>query len=132
VTGGSAALANQGVLVVNRYFASVSTSSGEPELYCEGNGNAGAAQPLVEGVERVRIKYWLAGVPDAMDATAVSPDQWPQIVAVDLCVLVRGAPQGTRSRYVDCEGASTLGTDLRPRQAFFRRVALRNYAEASL
>ena len=45
-------------------------------------------------------------------------------------MLVRGAPQGQRSRYVNCDGVSTLGADLRPRQAFSRRVALRNYAEA--
>lgn len=132
VTADTAALADQGALVVNRYFASVSTSSGEPELYCEGNGNGASAQPLVEGVERVRIKYWLAGALDATDASAVLADQWPQIVGVDLCVLVRGAPQGQRSRYVDCDGVSTLGADLRPRQAFSRRVALRNHAEASL
>jgi type IV pilus assembly protein PilW len=80
----------------------------------------------------VRIKYLLAGIPDAMDASAVSADQWQQIVAVDLCVLVRGAPQGQRSRYVDCDGVSTLGADLRPRQAFSRRVALRNSAQVSL
>jgi type IV pilus assembly protein PilW len=132
VTANAAVLADQGVLVVNRYFASVSGSTGEPELYCEGNGNAGSAQPLVEGVERVRIKYWLAGAPDAVDASAVPADQWTEIVAVDLCVLVRGTPQGQRSRYVDCDGVSALGADLRPRQAFSRRVALRNRAEVSL
>jgi type IV pilus assembly protein PilW len=132
VAGSIATLGGEGVLVVNRYFANVSTSSGEPELYCEGNGNAGSAQPLVEGVERVRIKYWRAGAPDAMDASAVQADQWPAIVAVDLCVLVRGAPEGRRSRYVDCDGVSTLGADLRPRQAFSWRVALRNQAEISL
>ncbi|CAB3781167.1 hypothetical protein LMG28614_01177 [Paraburkholderia ultramafica] len=132
VTGNTAALADQGVLVVNRYFASVSGSTGEPELYCEGNGNAGSAQPLVEGVERVRIKYWLAGALVAIDASAVLADQWTEIVAVDLCVLVRGAPQAQRSRYVDCDGVSALGADLRPRQAFSRRVALRNHAEVSL
>jgi type IV pilus assembly protein PilW len=131
VTGSTAMLAGQGVLVVNRYFASVSTSSGEPELYCEGNGNPGSAQPLVEGVERVRIRYWLASVPDAIVASVIRADQWPSIVAVDLCVLVRGAPQGQRSRYVDCDGVSMLGADSRPRQAFSRRVALRDQAEAS-
>lgn len=131
VTGNTAVLAGQGVLVVNRYFASISGSTGEPELYCEGNGNAGSAQPLVEGVELVRIKYWLAGALAAIDASAVPADQWTEIVAVDLCVIVRGAPQGQRSRYVNCDGVSTLGADLRPRQAFSRRVALRNHAEVS-
>lgn len=133
VTGGSAALGDQGVLVVNRYFARVSGSTGEPELYCEGNGKTGAAQPLVEGVERVRIKYWVAGGQAAIDAWAMMADQWAKIVAVDLCVLVRGAPQGQhRARYVDCDGVSVLAADSRPHQAFSRRVAIRNRVEDSL
>jgi type IV pilus assembly protein PilW len=132
VTGNSIAPDDQGVLVVNRYFASVSTSTGEPELYCEGNGKTGSAQPLVEGVERVRIRYWLADGLSALDASTVVADQWAAVVAVDLCVLVRGAPQGQRSSYVDCDGVNVSGTDLRPRQAFSRRVALRNRAENSL
>lgn len=132
VTGNSALFGGQGVLVVNRYFASISGSTGEPELYCEGSGKVGSAQPLVEGVERIRIRYWLANASNAVDASAVAVDQWAKIVAVDLCVLVRGVPQGQRSRYVDCDGVSILGTDLRPRQAFSRRVALRNQREALL
>jgi type IV pilus assembly protein PilW len=131
VTNTSAALGGQGVLVVNRYFARVSGSTGEPEPYCEGNGKAGSAQPLVEGVERVRLKYWLAGGLTAIDAAAVTAGQWAKIVAVDLCVLVRGAPQGRRVRYVDCDGVSALGADMRARQAFWRRVAIRNHAEDS-
>ncbi|NML30748.1 PilW family protein [Paraburkholderia antibiotica] len=125
VKTGDAALGDQGVPVVNRYFANISGSTGEPELYCEGNGNSGSAQPLVEGVERVRLRYWLEGASEAVSAAAVPADQWAKVVAVDLCVIVRGVPQGQRSRYVDCDGVSTLGTDLRSRQAFSRRVALR-------
>ncbi|WP_410834004.1 PilW family protein [Paraburkholderia sp. SIMBA_030] len=132
VISNSAALGGQGVSIVNRYFARVSGSTGEPELYCEGNGKAGSAQPLVEGVERVRLRYWPAGGLSAIDASAVSADQWAKVVAVDLCVLVRGAPQGRRLRYVDCDGASVVGADTRARQAFWRRVAIRNQAEDSL
>lgn len=128
VTGNSAVFGDHGVLVVNRYFASVSGSTGEPELYCEGSGKLGSAQPLVEGVERIRVKYWLADGLNAMDASAIATDQWTKIVAVDLCVLVRGEPQGQPSRYVDCDGVTVPGPDLRPRQAFSRRVALRNHA----
>ncbi|MGP8439456.1 PilW family protein [Paraburkholderia fungorum] len=131
VANNDAALGGQGVLVVNRYFARVSGSTGEPELYCEGNGKAGSAQPLVEGVERVRFKYWLRGGLAAVDASIVTASQWAEIVAVDLCVLVRGAPQGRRVRYVDCDGVSTLGTDMRARQAFWRRAAVRNHPEDS-
>jgi type IV pilus assembly protein PilW len=126
-----AALGDEGAPVVNRYFANLSGSTGEPELYCVGSGNAGSAQPLVEGVERVRLRYWLDGAADAVDASAVPADRWTNVVAVDVCVLVRGAPQGQRSKYIDCDGVTTLGTDLRPRQAFSRRVALRNREEAS-
>lgn len=131
VTGTNATLGDKGVAVVNRYFARVSASTGEPELYCEGNGKAGSAQPLVEGVERVRIRYWLGGALGAIDASAVTADQWARIVAVDLCVLVRGVPQGQRSHYVDCDGVSVEPADSRPRQAFSRRVAIRNQAQDS-
>ncbi|MCC8391883.1 PilW family protein [Paraburkholderia sp. MMS20-SJTR3] len=133
VKSADAALGDQGAPVVNRYFATLSGSTGEPELYCEGNGNPGAAQPLVDGIERVRLRYWLEGIPDALNASAVSAEQWTQVVAVDLCVLVRGAAQRQRSRYTDCDGVSTLSADLRTRQAFARRVAVRgNRAEVSL
>jgi type IV pilus assembly protein PilW len=131
VTNNDAAFGGQGVLVVNRYFARVSGSTGEPELYCEGNGKAGSAQPLVEGVERVRLKYWLAGGLSAIDASAIAADQWARVVAVDLCVLVRGVPQGRSTRYADCDGVSAVGVDMRTRQAFWRRVAIRNHAEDS-
>jgi type IV pilus assembly protein PilW len=73
----------------------------------------------------------LAGAQEPIAASALSADQWAAVVAVDLCVLARGAPQGQRSRYIDCDGVSVLGVDLRPRQAFSRRVALRNQTELS-
>jgi type IV pilus assembly protein PilW len=130
VSTANAALPAQSALVVNRFFARVSGSTGEPELYCEGSGKANSAQPVVQGIERVRIKYWLAGGASAIDASFVTGDQWSRVVAVDLCVLARGTPQGRRSPYVDCDGASALGSDTRPRQAYWRRVAIRNQSEA--
>lgn len=129
VTAGNAALGDRGVPVVNRYFARVSTSTGEPELYCEGNGKTGSAQPLVEGIERVRLRYWLPDRVDAVEASAVTTDQWSSIVAVDLCVLVRGTPRVQHGQYVDCDGVSALIADGRARQAFWRRVAIRNSVE---
>lgn len=126
VSAGNAAFGAGRVLIVNRFYAKQSGSTSEFELYCDGNGKSGTGQPLVEGVERLRVKYWLAGAQTALDASAIAAAQWTNVVAVDLCVLVRGAPQVRRSRYVDCDGASVTGTDLRARQAFWRRVALRN------
>ncbi len=121
-----AVVAAQGVPVANRYFAKTSGSTGEPELYCEGSGKSGSSQPLVEGIERLRFRYWPAGAAAALDASAVAPGQWNSIVAVDLCVLVRGARDAQPSRYVDCDGVSSIGADKRARQAFWRRVAIRN------
>ncbi len=112
--------------VLNRFHAKTSTSTGEPELYCEGNGKTGTAQPLVEGVERLRVRYWVAGAAQAADAAALTRERWDSVVAVDLCVLVRGASLGRRARYVDCDGASLTASDGRARQAFWRHVALRN------
>ncbi|MBN3753813.1 type IV pillus assembly protein [Paraburkholderia sp. Tr-20389] len=115
-----------GAPVVNRFYAKTSSSTGEPELYCEGTGKANSSQPLVEGVERVRLRYWLAGASSAADAAALAPAQWANVVAVDLCVLVRGTPQNARTGYVDCDGVSAVGSDMRVRRAFWRRVAIRN------
>ncbi|HXZ09882.1 MAG TPA: PilW family protein, partial [Paraburkholderia sp.] len=120
---------NSGVLVSNRFYASVSSSTSETELYCEGNGRAGYGQPLVQGVEKLTVRYWLAGAAQAVDASSIKTDQWSRIVAVELCVLVRGSPLGQRMRYVDCDGVSSLGTDTRARQVFWRRVAVRNNEE---
>ena len=118
-----------GVVLVNRFYAKPSTSTGEPELYCEGSGNTSSSQPLVEGVERIRLRYWLANSTSALEASAIAPAQWKRVVAVDLCVLVRGAPAARPRVYVDCDGVSAQGADTRARQAFWRHVALRNAGE---
>ena len=115
-----------GATVVNRFYAKPGASTGEPELYCEGAGNEGTAQPLVEGVERLRLRYWIDGAAQAVDASALTSDQWAMVAAVDLCVLVRGAALGRRVRYVDCDGVSSAADDGRARRAFWRHVAIRN------
>jgi type IV pilus assembly protein PilW len=118
-----------GVPVVNRFYAKASGSTGEPELYCEGSGKVGFSQPLVEGIERLRFRYWLAGALAPLEAAALTPAQWSSVVAVDLCVLVRGMRDTQPGRYVDCEGVSSIGADRRARQVFWRRVAIRNVAD---
>lgn len=131
VEGSVASEGASGVLISNRFYANKSGSTGETELYCEGNGRPGYGQPLVEGVEQLRIRYWPAGALQPLDASAITSNQWSKIVAVDLCVLVQGAPRGRRMRYVDCDGVASVGTDTRSRQAFWRRVAVRNNEEVS-
>ncbi len=117
-----------GEQITNRYYARASSSTVEPELYCEGSGKPGTGQPLVEGIERLRFGYWLKGASFAVDAAAIAQDRWPLVVAVDVCVLVRGVTQSatSRLRYTDCDGASAVSADGRMRQVFRRRIALRN------
>ncbi|WP_158936058.1 PilW family protein [Burkholderia sp. S171] len=119
-----------GEWIVNRYYAKASSSTVEPELYCEGSGKPGTGQPLVEGIERIKFGYWLKDASFSVDASAISQDRWPLVVAVDVCVLVRGdSPSAAaRPRYADCDGASVVCADGRIRQVFRRRVALRNVA----
>ncbi|KQR85408.1 N-terminal cleavage protein [Burkholderia sp. Leaf177] len=120
-----------GARITNRYYAKASSSTVEPELYCEGSGKTGTGQPMVEGIERLRIGYWLQDAPVSVDAAAISKDRWPFVTAVDVCVLVRGdTPNAAaRPRYTDCDGVSTVSADGRVRQAFRRRIALRNGPE---
>ncbi|SAK43470.1 prepilin-type cleavage/methylation-like protein [Caballeronia catudaia] len=115
-------------IVTNRFYAKVSASTGEPELYCEGSGKQ--AQPMVEGIERIRVTYWLTGSPSALDASAVARERWREAYAADICVLVRGFATQARRRtnYVDCTGLPAYADDGRIRQAFWRRVAIRNAA----
>lgn len=115
-----------GVAVSNRFYAKTSSSTGEPELYCEGAGKQ--AQPVVEGIERLRISWWLKDAATAVDAGAVPRERWSQVVAADVCVVVRGDAIGAvkKSSYMDCDGALVVATDARVHRAFWRRVAIRN------
>lgn len=119
--------------IVNRYYAKASSSTVEPELYCEGSGKPGTGQPLVEGIERIRFGYWLKDASFSVKAAAISLDRWPMVVAVDVCLVVRGdIPSATaRPRYTDCDGASVVSADGRVRQVFRRRIALRNVVNSS-
>ncbi|SAK77161.1 prepilin-type cleavage/methylation-like protein [Caballeronia temeraria] len=113
--------------VTNRFYAKASSSTGEPELYCEGSG-AKQAQPIVEGIERMRVMYWLAGASSAADASAVARERWRDAYAVDICIVVRGflAHAKRKTSYVDCSGSPVFVEDGRVRQVFWRRVAIRN------
>ena len=124
--------ASAGEWIVNRYYAKASSSTVEPELYCEGSGKPGTGQPLVEGIERIKFAYWLKDASSSVEAAAIPQDRWPLVVAVDVCLLVRGdSPSATaRPRYTDCGGASVVSADGRVRQVFRRRIALRNVANS--
>ncbi|PMS35408.1 type IV pilus assembly protein PilW [Trinickia symbiotica] len=122
--------------VVNTFYAS-RDDRGEPQLYCRGNGGGRPSavvtlrahtgkQPVVAGIERLSMRYWLRGASASVRAWSIAAHQWPDVVAVDLCVVVRGARTVARRDYIDCEGLSVPTRDRRARAVFSRRVAVRN------
>ncbi len=111
-----------------RFFVQKSPSTGKPELYCEGSGRPGIAQPVIEGVERLQVRYRLAQSDKLIDAAALSLNTWPQIAAVQLCVVIRDV---TRTKtpgvsYIDCDGLRRLSEDGILRTALSTWVAIHN------
>ncbi|PRE53513.1 PilW family protein [Burkholderia multivorans] len=113
-------------LVANRFDAHVSPSTGEPELYCEGSGRAGVPQPVVSGIEQLRVRYLRRGDTQFVRADVMRPDDWRNVVAVHLCVQARGEAMHARVRYTDCDERVSVAHDGRARVALHRIVALRN------
>lgn len=134
----------------NKFY--VADSAGIPSLFCK--GNTGNAQPLVENVESMQIRYGmqndpavvtdlrLAGYRTATDVNTLTtlplvnatndlPTRWSKVVTVRVCIVVRSAipvaPDTTSQQYYDCSGTpDTTKTDLRLRRAYTTTVVLRN------
>ena len=113
-------------LVSNRFDAHVSPSTGEPELYCEGSGRLGTAQPVVSGIDQLRVRYLRRGETQFVAAGAMREDDWHDVIAVHLCVRARGEQMRERGRHVDCDGNASRAPDHRARLTVHRVVALRN------
>ncbi|WP_431821546.1 PilW family protein [Burkholderia sp. F1] len=113
-------------LVSNRFDAHVSPTTGEPELYCEGNGRLGTAQPVVSEIDQLRLRFLRRGETRFVDARAMRADDWRDVIAVHVCVRARGEPMRERVSHVDCDGHAAIAPDRRARLTLHRVVALRN------
>ncbi|RQV10999.1 prepilin-type N-terminal cleavage/methylation domain-containing protein [Burkholderia cenocepacia] len=117
--------------VENRFDAHVSPSTGEPELYCEGSGRPGTPQPIVAGIDQLRMRYLRRGATHFVDADTMRADDWRDVVAVHVCVRARGEPMREPTRQVDCDGRVAVAPDGRARLTLDRIIALRNVVLAS-
>ncbi|KHK54520.1 N-terminal cleavage protein [Burkholderia sp. A9] len=117
-------------LVENRFDAHVSPSTGEPELYCEGSGRPGTPQPVVSGIDQLRVRYLRRADGQFVDAEAMRAGDWRDVVAVHVCVRARGEPTGAATGHVDCDGRTVVSHDGRAQLVLHRIVALRNSAFA--
>jgi type IV pilus assembly protein PilW len=137
-----------------RASTSSGQKTGEPIIYdlmCLGNGNT-TPQPLATNIQQWVVRY---GVPNsvAVNNTATTNDAqitryltarevttagaWNQVMAIRSCFLLvgergsatvtKGQTNITQSNRLDCLGnKTTIGLDLRLRQAFTQTIALRN------
>lgn len=100
------------------------------ELECLGNGSD-TAQPFAEGVEDMQFLYGLdTSGDDAVDSwQAAVPGNLAQIVAVQVCIMVRSQNTGavnTPQTLRDCSGTSFTAGDTRLRRTFTSVFTLRN------
>lgn len=134
-------------LADNRFY--IANLSGVPNLYCKGIGG-GTAQPLVENIENLQIKYGVdqvasttykvagylsAGEMAVTLAGVPVDDRAKKVLAVRLCVIARSElpvnPTDDPVSYYDCDGTLTAATDQRLRRAYFTTVVLRNHVSGS-
>lgn len=142
--------------VENRFFVQNNAVTGNPELYCRGNGNtppgapfANVAQPIAENVETMKITYGLSPAEAILDAPGnengekasvqsvnqfltadlMTPADWPRVVSVRLCIVVRSANDFVvtqRQAYRDCNDAQVVAADRRMRGVFSTTIAIRS------
>jgi type IV pilus assembly protein PilW len=117
--------------VSNRFDAHASPSTGEPELYCEGSGRPGVAQPVVAGIEQLRFRFLPRGATRFVDAGAMRADDWARVEAVHVCVRARGEFRQAGARYRDCDGNDAAARDGRGRLTLHRVIALRNASDGN-
>jgi len=127
--GGALAAAGR---VENRYYIATSAATGNPALFCFGNGGGAAPQALVDNVETMEIRYGIAplgpgelpenfaffpsaysgGTTRYLEASdiadcaggAVVADSWCAVTSVRICVVVR-----TDDNESDVAGAQYVG-----------------------
>lgn len=103
------------------------------QLQCLGNG-AAAAQPFAEGVEDIQFNYGIdTDGNGAVDSWTASPGNWSQVIAVQVCIMVRSQENGVvgaRQTIVDCSGTPFTPDDTRLRRTFSSVFTLRSRINA--
>lgn len=150
-TSGTATTATYAV-ADNRFYIGTSTAIVSPSLYCQGNGGASTAQPLVENIEDMQFMYGtistattsttatVAGYLTANEVVteanlaALPSDaaRWDKVRTVRICIVVRSesavVSDASSAKYLNCATPPVLtdAPDLRLRRAYSTTVVLRN------
>jgi len=114
-----------GAANIARFFAHVGSGGlDDAELYCDGGGRLGDAQPVVAGIETLRLRYALAG--GDTPQRSVDAGSLDQLRALLICVVARGQNTHHPYPYTDCDGRAQAGADGYRRLTYRQWVALRN------
>ena len=104
-------------------------SKNDTNLQCAGNGTAGGGQPFAENVEDIQFLYAIDSNGDqAVDSWTTNPANSNQIVAVQVCILVRSPNMGALNAsqsIANCTGGQSA-SDTRLRRTFTSVFTLRN------
>jgi len=141
-------------IVENRYQLVGNRSTGLFTLRCKGNAPGTTAQPLIDGIEQMRVTYGINIETTALPNTLVvggtetqrylsaaeidalktstfasdSFDPWRRVTSVKLCIMMRGlqADAPEPAPVTDCDGNTVGGSDRFVRKVLRTTVALRN------
>ncbi|MBL8310084.1 MAG: PilW family protein [Burkholderiales bacterium] len=131
-------------IAISEFFISrnvVTTQGGSsvniPELSCRGNGNPGVSQPLAQGIEQIRARFYVIDADPGgfgqrtrlTDIAGVGTD-WGKVYAVQLCLLTHSPGNtwgtGLAANFTDCDGTVRASPDNRLRKANQLTISLRN------
>jgi len=134
-----------GTTITNRYYIDDDSGTGLYNLYCEGSGNTGNPQPLVEGVDNMQVLY--GEDTDQIDpvtlqyddtanvyVTAAQVTDWQRVMSVRLSLLMStivALPTGeTETETFALLNTPTLGPfdngENRVRRVFTQTIILRS------
>lgn len=135
--GNGAAIAKSNILAANgstlgQYGTVQNTINlNGTDLRCTGNG-AVTPQPVAEGIEDLQFLYGVdTSGNDAVDSwlTASNVSNWSQVVAVQVCMMVRSIEDGVldaAQTLTNCLGKSVTANDRRLRRVFTSVFVMRN------
>jgi type IV pilus assembly protein PilW len=115
-----------------RFYVATPPGSARRALYCK--GAAAAAQPLLENVHDLQLRYGLAsrtepeGVGRYATAAELAEADWSRVVSVRACVVMTSADEvlDAATEYRDCAGRSAMPRDRRLYRTFVTTIALQN------
>ncbi len=95
----------------SRWFVRKFPATGVPELYCLGQGGERASQPMVPGIDGLRVRHIVRPVATRQGISAGTGAQAPMLEGLALCVVARGRGGEPAVPYLDCYGNRVMSAD---------------------